>query len=656
MALTVNSLPSLRQLRTRAKQLATTVPDLLAYFDNSMAMFRLHAGTTNVSSTATCVAALYEHGLWPEFESRLPPGSAPASERIRAALLNSEWTTAGLKDGNWFTAAFALRALHYLGAKETDARTRAEAGMPPTIGAFLDHALAVIKNRGAVAIGDFEPSAFLTYWVVRSLLEFRAANKKGVVQSLRPCFDWAVHLVWKQITYSHSNATSYCDYVDLAFGLALCCMQQRLSAEVSLTEDGSHLVPPEVIEHGVSLVFQQQREEGIWPKYRANFHFPTAGSNYVFSFEFLDALLREVPSRHLGENALVGLGKAIAWAERHRRHSPLPGWSSLSNPLEENERLTESWATATIHSFLHNLLWASGRHASSLVLTSLDVQSSSPDRSDWDSLLDSHVVLNAKAESLKDTLDENLLVPAEGVSKDDRQLRLERRSMILFGPPGTAKTTIARAIASRLGWPFVEVLPDGFLDAELGFPAIEIGASRLFEKLVELKRAVVFFDEMDELVRERQDNPEMRNRFLTTLMLPRIMSLYATKKVIIIVATNHIPSFDRAIKRPGRFDLSLQVRPPTVAARIARWKKFPALNALTDAQRDVFHTRVEGEKVTIERFLFDEYKRLTELVSKRVRAGEDVAVAFADAFHSLKDSITIAESELADQAGRSVIW
>ena len=33
------------------------------------------------------------------------------------------------------------------------------------------------------------------------------------------------------------------------------------------------------------------------------------------------------------------------------------------------------------------------------------------------------------------------------------------RAIVLFGPPGTGKTTFARGIASHLGWPFVEIFP-----------------------------------------------------------------------------------------------------------------------------------------------------------------------------------------------------
>ena len=45
---------------------------------------------------------------------------------------------------------------------------------------------------------------------------------------------------------------------------------------------------------------------------------------------------------------------------------------------------------------------------------------------------------------------------------------LPPHAIVLFGPPGTGKTTFARGIASRLAWPFVEVFPSRLTGAEGG--------------------------------------------------------------------------------------------------------------------------------------------------------------------------------------------
>jgi len=58
------------------------------------------------------------------------------------------------------------------------------------------------------------------------------------------------------------------------------------------------------------------------------------------------------------------------------------------------------------------------------------------------------------------------------------------KAIVLFGPPGTGKTTFAKGIASRLGWPFVEIEP-----AELGAEGAERQAKLLadtFDRLLEL--------------------------------------------------------------------------------------------------------------------------------------------------------------------------
>ena len=105
------------------------------------------------------------------------------------------------------------------------------------------------------------------------------------------------------------------------------------------------------------------------------------------------------------------------------------------------------------------------------------------------------------------------------------------RSAILFGPPGTSKTTLARAVADAIGWDFVEIHASAFL-AE-GIDQIPAVAEKIFVRLQELQKTVILFDEIEELLRERT-NPESDpfGRFLTTLMLPKLAALWKQRRVL----------------------------------------------------------------------------------------------------------------------------
>jgi ATP-dependent 26S proteasome regulatory subunit len=75
-------------------------------------------------------------------------------------------------------------------------------------------------------------------------------------------------------------------------------------------------------------------------------------------------------------------------------------------------------------------------------------------------------------------------------------------AVILFGPPGTGKTTFAKATAGRLGWPFVEVFPSQLVGTDAHGRA---GALRdLFDPLLYLDRVVVFIDEVEEIASSRR--------------------------------------------------------------------------------------------------------------------------------------------------------
>jgi SpoVK/Ycf46/Vps4 family AAA+-type ATPase len=145
----------------------------------------------------------------------------------------------------------------------------------------------------------------------------------------------------------------------------------------------------------------------------------------------------------------------------------------------------------------------------------------------------------------------------------------DARSAILFGPPGTGKTTVVEALAGTLGWRFVEIQAADFLSA--GVDAVPAKADEIFEALMELDRCVVLFDEIDELIRRREGNEsDPFGRFLTTSMLPKIAQLWEQRRILFFVATNHVASADPAIRRSSRFDAAILVAPPSFAAKCER--------------------------------------------------------------------------------------
>lgn len=140
-------------------------------------------------------------------------------------------------------------------------------------------------------------------------------------------------------------------------------------------------------------------------------------------------------------------------------------------------------------------------------------------------------------------------------------------SAILFGPPGTSKTEIVDQISDYIGWPAFTVDPSYFV--RMGLDAIEAQANKIFRMLSSAEEIIVLFDEFDEMVRNRQDADEVLSRFLTTAMLPKLAKINKQRRIIFIVATNFIDSFDVAISRAGRFDYVIQMMPPTSGAKLS---------------------------------------------------------------------------------------
>ncbi|WP_084960996.1 ATP-binding protein [Thermoactinospora rubra] len=178
----------------------------------------------------------------------------------------------------------------------------------------------------------------------------------------------------------------------------------------------------------------------------------------------------------------------------------------------------------------------------------------------------------------KDLIEKRIVLPLAEPERAARHGVRPPRAIAMFGPPGTGKTTFARAIASRLGWPFVELLPSRLADD--GNLAAALRSA--FAQIAELERVLVFIDEVEEIAAVRGDRPGSGGHGITNELLKLIPGFRERDERLLVVATNAISSLDPAFLRPGRFDYVVPIGPPDAAARSAIWRRYSANRADVD--------------------------------------------------------------------------
>jgi transitional endoplasmic reticulum ATPase len=163
--------------------------------------------------------------------------------------------------------------------------------------------------------------------------------------------------------------------------------------------------------------------------------------------------------------------------------------------------------------------------------------------------------------STRDLIERRVLAPLARQELAQTVGLVPPSTVLLFGPPGTGKTSFARAIASRLSWGFVELHPSLLGSGMDGAVAIR----QALAELAAVDRLVCFIDEADEIVADRIERPE--NQAIVNELLKSMPVFKSRPERLMIMATNSVAAIDAAMLRPGRFDLIIPIGAPDEAGR-----------------------------------------------------------------------------------------
>ncbi|CAH2063952.1 unnamed protein product [Thlaspi arvense] len=140
------------------------------------------------------------------------------------------------------------------------------------------------------------------------------------------------------------------------------------------------------------------------------------------------------------------------------------------------------------------------------------------------------------------------------------------KGVLIHGPPGTGKTSLARSFARDSGVNFFSVNGPEIISQYLG--ESEKALDEVFRSASNAAPAVVFIDDLDAIAPARKEGGEELSQRMVATLLNLMDGISRSDGVVVIAATNRPDSIEPALRRPGRLDREIEIGVPSSAQRL----------------------------------------------------------------------------------------
>ena len=140
------------------------------------------------------------------------------------------------------------------------------------------------------------------------------------------------------------------------------------------------------------------------------------------------------------------------------------------------------------------------------------------------------------------------------------------RGVLLYGPPGSGKTLIARAIANETGAYFYLINGPEIMSKMSG--ESESNLRKAFEEAEKNQPAIIFMDEIDCIAPKRDKTSGEVEKRVVSQLLTLMDGMRGRPSVVVIAATNRPNAIDLSLRRFGRFDREIDLGVPDENGRL----------------------------------------------------------------------------------------